>query len=174
VSRAVQLDPKNPLYRNNIATVLVDKGEVREAFGHLREVHSDAAAYYNIGYLLNKKGQPQAAMQSFALAVKADPSMDAARRWLEYLQRTTAQARLSQLPMSTGVRVTSPPATPQVDALSQREEPTPQRLPPTTLSKPTSEGPTLPGISYDWSAAPAAPMPPPSTNSAVRPLPRMN
>ena len=66
--RAVELAPKNPRYRNNIAAVLVDQGRLREAFTHLQEVHGEAAAYYNMGYLLNKKGQTQAAMQHFVLA----------------------------------------------------------------------------------------------------------
>ena len=98
MNRAVQLAPKNRLYRNNIATVLVDQGKWREAFEHLREVHGDAAAYYNMVYLLNKKDQTQAAMQHFALALKADPSTYAARRWGEHLQHSTAQARLRQPP----------------------------------------------------------------------------
>ncbi len=85
LGRAIQLDAKNPLYRNNIAAVLVDQGRANEAFLHLRAVHGDAAAYYNLGYLLNKKGQPQAALQDFRLALQADPSMDAARRWVRVL-----------------------------------------------------------------------------------------
>ena len=67
--------PKNPLYRNNIATVLVDQCRFREAFTNLREVHSEAAAYYNLGCLLNKKGNTPAAMQNFALA------LGPTRRW---------------------------------------------------------------------------------------------
>ncbi len=94
MTRAVALAPKNPRYRNNIATVLVDQGRLHDAFAHLQAAHGEAAAYYNMGYLLNKKGQTQAAMQHFALALKADPSMAAAQRWLEYLQRSTAQDRL--------------------------------------------------------------------------------
>ena len=57
-------------------------------------MHSEAAAYYNLGYLLNKKGQTQAAMQHFVLALRADPSMIAAQQWIEYLQKKTTQARV--------------------------------------------------------------------------------
>ena len=103
----MELAPKNPLYRNNIATVLVDQGRLREAFAHLKQAHGEAAAYYNMGYLLNKKGQTQAAMQHFALALKADPSMVAAQRWLEYLQRSTTQARLPQHPAAGGLKIIS-------------------------------------------------------------------
>jgi tetratricopeptide (TPR) repeat protein len=171
---AIQLEPKNPLYRNNIATVLVDQNKAREAFAQLREVHGNAAAYYNMGYLLNKKGQTQAALQNFTMAVRADPSMVTARRWVEYLQRSTAQARLSQHPASVGVKVTTEPTTRLEDMLLPPEEPAPRRLPPTTSRPPVSDGPSLPGINYnERSAAPAAPMPPSSTNAAIRPLPRV-
>ena len=109
MSRAIQLDGKNTLYRNNIATVLVDQGKLREAFANLRAVHGAGAAYYNMGYLLHKKGQTQAALQHFTLALRADPSLAAARCWVEYLQRSMTQARLPQHPAAMGLRITSPP-----------------------------------------------------------------
>jgi len=174
MNRAIQLAPKNALYRNNIATVLVDQGKLREALGHLREVHNDAAAYYNMGYLLNKKGQTQAALQHFELALKADPSMESAKRWVGYLQKTTAQARLSQQPTGIGLRTANQPVASKEERQMLPDEPMPRRLPPTVLRQPSLDGPSLPGISYDRSAAPAAPMPPPPTNSALRPLPRVN
>ncbi|MGA2797115.1 MAG: tetratricopeptide repeat protein, partial [Thermoguttaceae bacterium] len=73
LGQAAQLDPRNPLYRNNLATVLVDQNRLPEAFANLREVHGDAAAYYNMGYLLIKKGQTEAAEQNFAQALMIDP-----------------------------------------------------------------------------------------------------
>jgi hypothetical protein len=127
-----------------------------------------------VGYLLNKKGQTQAALQYFTMALRADPSMVAARRWVEYLQRSAAQARLAQHPASLGVRVTTEPTTRLEDAAALPAEPAPRRLPPTTLRQPAPDGPLLPDVTYnDRSATPAAPMPPSSANSAVRPLPRV-
>jgi tetratricopeptide (TPR) repeat protein len=167
MSRAIQLEPKNPLYRNNIATVLVDRGNPREAFVHLREVHGDAAAHYNTGYLLTKKGQTQAAIQQFTLALRTDPSMVAAQRWVDYLQRSTAEARLPP-PMTAAVKIISPPPAMPPDAAAL------QRLPPTTLRDSASNGSTLPGISFDPSATPTAPMPPGPADTALRPLPRVN
>ena len=169
--QAIQLDAKNPLYRNNIATVLVDQGKVQEAFRQLREVNGEAVAHYNLGYLLNKKGQQQAALQHFIQAVNADPDMEAARNWVTYLHRSTAQARLSQHPMSAGVRVTTPP--PKWETAPLPPETPPQRLPPTSVVQPETRGPALPGISYDRSNAPMAPLPP-LTAEAIRPLPRVN
>ena len=142
---AIQIAPKNPRYRNNIATVLVDQGKFRDAFGHLRQVHDEAAAYYNMGYLLNKKGQTQSAMQHFSLALRADPSMTAAQRWIEYLQRTTTQTRLAQHPAAGGLRITSEKAQPDgprnpsfADSYSQRSAPeqTPTYSPPTFSEAP--------------------------------------
>jgi tetratricopeptide (TPR) repeat protein len=198
MTRAVQLDPKNARYRNNIATVLVDQGKLREAFGHLQQVHGEAAAYYNMGYLLNKKGQTQAAIQHFSLALRADPSMAPAQRWIDYLQKTT-QARLPQHPMAAGLRIASekrepealrPPDFPDSRQGGAQRTPTflaprperdsasmPRRLPPCPSGEPESDGPTLPGISYDRGEGPtmpSAPLPPPSTNSAVRHLPQVN
>jgi tetratricopeptide (TPR) repeat protein len=107
MSQAIQLDPKNIRYQNNIATVLVDQGKLRDAFEHLRKVHGEATAYYNLGYLLNKKGQTQAAIQHFSLALQTDPSMIPARNWLEYLEKKTTQARLPQHPAAGALRITS-------------------------------------------------------------------
>ena len=82
LGRAIRLDAKNPLYRNNIAAVLVDQGRMTDALLHLRAVHGDAAAYYNLGYLLNKKGQLQAALVNFKLAL-ASRSVDGGRPALD-------------------------------------------------------------------------------------------
>ena len=211
MSLAIQIAPKNPLYRNNIATVLVDQCRFREALAHLREVHSEAAAYYNLGYLLNKKGQTHAAMQNFALALRADPSMVAAQRWIDYLEKTTTQARLPHHPTAEGLRITTERvqadaaqapsfADSSQDNLEQAPTPAertptslaapdrdassilpdavrPRRLPPIPPGQSESDGLSLPGISYERgerAAIPTAPLPPPSTNSAVQRLPRVD
>ncbi len=181
MTRTIRLDPKNPRYRNNVATVLVEQGRLREAFGQLRDVYGDAVAYYNLGYLLNKKGETQVALQHFALALRVDPTMAPAQRWIEYLHRQTTQARLPQHPMAAGVRITSqtPPEDPQAGTPTAPQSPvrqtgpTTRRLPPTAPSQPAGAGPALPGISYDHSSPPDAPMPPPR-DPAVRPLPSVN
>jgi len=93
IARAVQLRPDEPLYRNNLATLLVDMGRLPEAFAHLRAVHSNAAAYYNLGYLLVKKGDRQAAVQHFRMALQLDPSLVQARQWLNSLEGEVSVAR---------------------------------------------------------------------------------
>ncbi len=204
MTTAIQMAPKNPLYRNNIATVLVDQCRFREAFTNLREVHSEAAAYYNLGYLLNKKGNTPAAMQNFALALRADPSLVSAQRWIEYLEKKTTEARFAHHPMAQGLRIKadtsqldSAPEPTSVDSPQNHAEQTPislaaapdrdassmlpdavrpRRLPPVPSPQAETGGPSLPGMAYDQgesSASPSAPLPPPSTNSAVRRLPEV-
>jgi tetratricopeptide (TPR) repeat protein len=85
LERATQLDARQLLYRNNVATVLVELGDVDAAYTHLAAVHPPAVAYYNVGYLLHKKGQNQAAASLFAQALKVDPSLEPARLWLNRL-----------------------------------------------------------------------------------------
>ena len=194
MERAVQQEPKNALYRNNIAAVLVDQGKSLEALRHLREAHTGAAAYYNMGYLLQTKGQSQAAMQNFAAALKADPSMVPAQRWLEYLQRQTAQAqapvgrsagssrtgdatdaRAADLyrPDASHVRSQAvalpPPPALQPETAPMPEVALPRRLPPTQLRQPVSSDAPLSGVAAERAPAPVAPLPP--STSAVRPLP---
>lgn len=86
LERAIQLQPGKRLYRNNIATVLVEMGHVDAALEHLRAAHTEAVACYNLGYLLEKKGQPALAATFFAKALEKDPSLTAAQVWLERLQ----------------------------------------------------------------------------------------
>jgi tetratricopeptide (TPR) repeat protein len=79
LGRAVLLQPKNVLYRNNIATVLVEMNRMQDAYSHLRVVHAEPACYYNLGFLLNKKGKTQEAAQHFAIAWQLDPSLTQAK-----------------------------------------------------------------------------------------------
>jgi tetratricopeptide (TPR) repeat protein len=85
LQRAVDLQPDRVLYRNNIATVLVVQGRIDEALQHLTDAHGAAIAHYNIGFLLNKRGQRSQALDQFVLALEADPSMTAAQQWINSL-----------------------------------------------------------------------------------------
>ena len=91
IGRAIQLEPNNPKYRNNMATVLVEMGQVQDAFGHLQLVHPEAVAYYNLGYLLEKRGESDAAAQHFMMALQKDASLIQAGQALQRL----AAARMS-------------------------------------------------------------------------------
>ncbi len=86
LDRAIRLQPKRALYRNNMATVLVERGQLDAALMHFRAVHGAAVAHYNLGYLLDKRGDKRAARSQFAAALQKDPSFEAAATWLRRLQ----------------------------------------------------------------------------------------
>ena len=83
LTRAIELQPYRKLYRNNLATVLVEAGRTDAALQHLIAAHGEAVAHYNLGYLLNQKGLRQPASYHFAKAVELDPSFTEARQWYE-------------------------------------------------------------------------------------------
>jgi len=115
LNRAIQLQPRRHLYRNNIATVLVEIGRLEEAFTHLSAVHGEAIAYYNLGYLLNKKGDIDGARRHFNLALEASPKMAEARQWLERLS-VMAPNGSSGGPQPDAVRVGARPRPTAVQA----------------------------------------------------------
>ena len=90
LSRAVALEPKKGLYRNNISKILVSIGREQEALQHLEAVHPLAVAEYNLGFLLKQRRRYPAARRHFAKAVEADPSLVAARHWLHELDGPAA------------------------------------------------------------------------------------
>lgn len=85
-ARAVELQPKKPLYRNNLAILLVDSGQTEQALEQLRAVYPEADACYNLGFLLQKKGAKDKAIDYFARAIAINPRMNKAIAWLNYLQ----------------------------------------------------------------------------------------
>lgn len=89
LSRAIQLRPKEIRYRNNMATLLVEMGRPQDAFIQLHAVFDEGVAHYNLGFLLNKKGQTAAAAQEFAAALRCNPSLVQAQQWLERLAAAT-------------------------------------------------------------------------------------
>jgi len=91
LARAVQLQPANQRYRNNIAIVLIDAGRLDDAFMHLAAVHGEAAAHYNLGYLLARRGANNQAMQQLRLAIQLNPYLAPANQLLTQLSETANQ-----------------------------------------------------------------------------------
>ena len=85
--RRFDMAPKNPLYRNNIATVLVDQCRFREAFAHLQGGARRGRGLLQHGLPVEQKGANAGGHAAFAMALRADPSMVAAQRWIEYLEK---------------------------------------------------------------------------------------
>jgi Tfp pilus assembly protein PilF len=116
LQRAIQLKPDSKLYRNNIATVLVENNQAEAALQYLSEVHTEAVANYNVGYLLHQRGQSVAARQYFAQAASADPQFHEARAMLANLadgtSGTAEQVASRPNETSSGVQPTNGPTPP--------------------------------------------------------------
>lgn len=140
--RAVLLQPKKWLYRNNVAMVLVEMGDVDAAVSHLRAVQGEAVAQYNVGYILQKKGDSQAAAAHFARALKENPSLAEARAWLEKLEsepaslaRSSPRVTPSSQPDPRRATMPAHPAPPGAEATSH-----PVPTPEVALPVPGNEG----------------------------------
>ncbi len=146
-TRAVQLQPKNPRYRNNFASLLVKMGRTNEALAHLRAAHPQAVAYYNLGYLLEKQGKPQAAAQQFAFALRADPSLVSAQQSLQRLQFPSAQPEPPADRPGADTRVSSRPtrSTPQPKPRPLLQNPFDSARRPTPRQPGPMRPPWLPG-----------------------------
>ena len=106
LTRAIELDSENKLYRNNFATVLVANGQSQEAWEHLAVAHGEAVAHYNLGYLLYRQGKTHLARQQFTQALVKDPSLAPARAMLDRLDPVTAYSKTgkpSSLRMPEGI-----------------------------------------------------------------------
>ena len=152
MDHAVQLRPKEPRYRNNLATLLVEVDRPREAFNQLRAIYDDAVAHYNLGFLLTKRGDRDGAVREFATALRFNPSLTQARQWLDRLNASPVRGPLP------------PPIGPMGPELGQplpaRGVPQPSRDELRTASRPAS-----PPIDYDARNYDA------SRSSGVRALP---
>src|SRR5690606_2539828 len=82
LDRAIKLQPHNKMYRNNLATVLVEVGRTDTAWSHLTAVNEPAVAHFNMGFLLHKQQQNDVAEQHLQMALQADPSLAAAQKLL--------------------------------------------------------------------------------------------
>lgn len=160
--QAVTLDPARPLYRNNLATVLVELRRSDEALRELLAVHEPATAHYNLAYLMQLKGQNQEAIRHFAEASRINPQLTAAGTWLAKLSSQSgpeiavtppAQApnqpqrpAVNAQPVSATVDVVEPPTRQRSGVDSRRyDEPVVREIAPepprSGLSSPIHSGP---------------------------------
>jgi len=146
--KAVSLAPKNVLYRNNLAMVLVELGREDDAMKHLLAVNGRAVAEYNMGYLLLKKGRRDSARRHFEAAANYNSHMKEAAWWVARLNAETphdrsnpavAQTRSEQGPRPPAIPSRQPRMEPTLQA---RNAPTPRR-PEYAASRPRAAQPEI-------------------------------
>jgi Tfp pilus assembly protein PilF len=89
---ATKVSPTNPLFRNNIAKVLVEVNQLDNALAELSVVHAPATANYNLAVLLSEAGRPQEAAHFASVALQIDPQIQPARMLLAALNPSAAPA----------------------------------------------------------------------------------
>ena len=149
LERAIQLHPERRLYRNNIATVLVEMDKVDAALAQLSAVHDEAVAYYNLGYLLQKKGRGQAAVDLFAKALEKNPSLEEARIWIEKLAHRTLPDSPSETLLTEDRQPQAPSADSSGSRAPQRQAAVVKRLPATgSEAQPGTSGLRMPEVRH--------------------------
>lgn len=139
LEKAVALQPERKLYRNNIATVLVEFGRLDAALSHLQSVHGPAIAQYNLAFLLHEKGDISAAADHFTSALAADPSLSEARDWLARIEREHPGSTYTSLPPKMASQPHAPPNTPEMvrtDLSSQHDRFQPSTSPSSPVASP--------------------------------------
>jgi Tfp pilus assembly protein PilF len=126
---AVRLEPTKKLYRNNLATVLVNTGQSQEALSHLVKTHGSAAAHYNVGFLLTKTGDMQRAEYHFTQALRADPSLEPARQWLQQLNAQRRAAAPTTIRAATTTKPAMRPQRPFASRSPAAKAPVPNTVP---------------------------------------------
>ena len=86
---ALMLDGSQPKTRNNLGFALAVSGEDKAALRVLRAGVSNDSAQYNLALAQELRGDPERALATYKLALKANPDLEAA---------TQAIARLSETP----------------------------------------------------------------------------
>jgi len=96
MGKAAQLQPEKALYRNNLASVLVDQHRVDDALVQLRAVNNESVANYDLGILLEQRKQDNVAQTHFQRAIELNPQFAEARAWSEHLTKREAALAAAQ------------------------------------------------------------------------------
>jgi Tfp pilus assembly protein PilF len=97
---AVRLEPQKPLYRNNVAKVLVELNGINPAMQHMLAVHPPAVANYNIAVLLAERSRTDESAHHLSQALAIDPQMEPARVMLAQQTTPTSSAVAGPAPIA--------------------------------------------------------------------------
>ena len=111
---AVRLNPSNTMYRNNLAAVLVESNRARDAYAVLEQTYGPAIASYNVGYLLNQRGNQAQAHEYLTQSLQHDPNLRQARVILNRMNNELEQS-------ADSYANENPPFTPNVRNARQRQ-----------------------------------------------------
>ncbi len=138
IEQAIHLQPDKALYRNNVATVLVELRQDQKALAHLTAVHAPGEASYNMGQLLLRRGRTDEAEEYLVAALQQDPELQEA-------QAALAALRGEPMPVAketVATRESDPPTTPI--AVEQGPQFTPQPEYQPTAQMPVAPTPVYP------------------------------
>jgi len=80
-NHALNVTKDNYMAHNNLASALLEKGEIQKAVYHYNKaisINNYSAAYYNLGVICYRLGQPQQAIDNFNQAIRLTPDYAAA------------------------------------------------------------------------------------------------
>ena len=123
MGKAAQLQPDKALYRNNLASVLVDQHRVDDALLQLRAVNNESVANYDLGILLEQRKQDTLAQTHFQRAIELNPQFAEARAWSEHLAKreaalAAAQPGQSQQGLNSDIKIANVPSYMQRPAMA--------------------------------------------------------
>ncbi len=147
VQKAIELDPTNARYRNNLASMLVSGGRSDEAVKQLEQVFPPAIANYNVAYLHFSNSNIAGAQQHLQLALQADPNLQQARDLMDKLGGSpTAQTAMSAYNTAGQIYRTAQAVGGQATSASQ--VPYQQPAPSNSFAPPPAAGSTYPNNSF--------------------------
>ncbi len=127
LNSAVSRDPRSALYRNNLALVLVEAHRDDEALAQLTAAHGEAAAHYNLAFMLREKGRTDDAAYHLRAALQQEPALEPARQMLAALEQPAANGQagsaLGRLQWET------PAGQPAAGPAMTASNPQPRRIP---------------------------------------------
>jgi Flp pilus assembly protein TadD len=91
--QALEIDPHHEAALNNLALVLGERGDDKEAFALFRQNGTEARAHTNMGFVYTRRGEIEKAKTAFSRALSLDPQMIVAGEALVQLAHLEKDAK---------------------------------------------------------------------------------